>query len=1505
MASAKTMNRWLRVVVSAGLLLWLVRSIAWEMLAAHFADIRWSLVLLACALHAANRLLTTVKWQRLLRAKRIAFPFFSLLRVVWVSNFLGHFLPSVAGGDSVRMFTMARRSDRAPEAVSTVVVERLTGLMSLAALAILGGCWSLGSWNERRILLILACPVAALLIALVLLWTDRGSLLLLGVMGRFQGLPGYRFLAQVHEAVQTFRQERRAVLASLAISFLVQFNRVGLVYCLAKALGIVLFFGEALVLVPTVLFVSMLPISVSGLGLQEGAFVVLLRLAGIETSSAFSLAILSRLSAACSNLPGALWLIADRGLRAPATSTTTPPASPNRHPLTVLHLTDKLGYDGRWHGVGRLLYNVLPTFDPIKVRVVACVLRERNGLDARFRQRGIALSNLQRRKADPRALVDLWRLVRRERVDVLHLHGYGSTTIGRIVGLLAGIPAIIQQHDTDQRFPWYVGLLDKCLAGATSRAIAVSKGVREFCAIRRGIPPERVVVVPTAVPLEEFSSAQSEGNTASPALLAGRPGSRVIGSITRFREEKGVRYLLEAFAKLRATHPHLVLVLAGDGPRRQELEGAARTLGIEEAVQFLGFRDDVSELLRAFELFVLPSITEGLPLALLEAMAAGKPIVASGVGGIPEAITDSVSGRLVPPAQAEPLEQALRELLDDPALARRLGQAAQIASRRFSAQACGERFSALYREVVQERDGRQPMRQPMTPSEQPPGPPPMRVLWVADKLGYGDRLHDVGQCYVTVLPALRGVEVIPAVLRSTNGLARLLQAHGIPLRQFQHSQFDPRTLWRLVRSIRRERIDVLHLHGYGASAFGRLAGWLTRTPAIIHQHDSMSGPPWYARLSDRLLSRWTSRAIAVSESVKQFCIERRSIPHERIVVWHNGVAAARAPADPAHRADLRRRLRIPDGHRVVGTVTRLSIDKGTRCLVEAANRVLERVPGTTFLVIGDGPERPRLEAAALRLGLGGRMRFLGFRSDAAELLGALDCFVLPSVTEGSSFSLLQAMAEGLPIVATAVGGTLDVLRHGHNGWLVPPRDPRALADGIVALLEQPALRRGLGEHARLASRAYDMGYYAERLAAVYREAITARMPRLRGCRLSWVGRFSTLVRYSLVGASGALVHFGILWFLVEILRVPVLVATSLGFVAAVANNFVWNRAWTFESAERNIRLQFTRFAFVSVCGLALNAAGMAVLVSGLRWPYLAAQAATTGIVWWWNFLANTYWTFQPIRFRSPQGARSQYPYALSLVIPAYNEERRLGRTVEAVAAYVRSRRIPSELILVDDGSADRTLEVATRFPAEGLRVRVIHHGVNRGKGAAVRDGLLAAEGEYVLMMDADNAIPIDCLDTFWPLRDERRVLVGSRYHGGRGRQSDVPRLRYWISRSGNRIIRWFLLPGIEDTQCGFKLFSFPIAKALAARQQMTGFGFDMELLAIGRALGVEIREVPVRWMQVPGSRVRPVRDAWRALGELVAIKASLWSGVYHTGQPVATSAATPSTVAAESSPVSA
>jgi dolichyl-phosphate beta-glucosyltransferase len=224
--------------------------------------------------------------------------------------------------------------------------------------------------------------------------------------------------------------------------------------------------------------------------------------------------------------------------------------------------------------------------------------------------------------------------------------------------------------------------------------------------------------------------------------------------------------------------------------------------------------------------------------------------------------------------------------------------------------------------------------------------------------------------------------------------------------------------------------------------------------------------------------------------------------------------------------------------------------------------------------------------------------------------------------------------------------------------------------------------------------------------------------------------------------------------------------------------------------------------------------------------------------------------------------------ALSIVIPAYNEEERLGPTLARVNEWLRARTgAPAEVIVADDGSRDRTREVAL---AAG--VRVVSLPQNRGKGAAVRAGMLAAEGARVLMCDADLATPIEELDKLAAELDRGAdVAIGSRALDRTLIETRQHPLRELMGRTFNGIVRLLVLGGIKDTQCGFKLFTREAAQDLFGRATVDGFAFDVEVLWLARGR-YRIAEVPVVWRHVEESKVSPGTDAMRMFADVIRLR---------------------------------
>ncbi len=282
---------------------------------------------------------------------------------------------------------------------------------------------------------------------------------------------------------------------------------------------------------------------------------------------------------------------------------------------------------------------------------------------------------------------------------------------------------------------------------------------------------------------------------------------------------------------------------------------------------------------------------------------------------------------------------------------------------------------------------------------------------------------------------------------------------------------DLQFFMRLLRLLRRERFDVVQTSAAKASLYGRLAARLAGVPVVIFRaggfpFHSFMHPllRWLLITMEKAMSCWcTDMVVSVSEEDQRDVVARGIIPSDRIMTIQNGVDSHREPLD---RQDARRVLGLGAEVPVVGMVGRLSRQKAPDDFLRVAALVAQEVPVATFLVVGDGPMREDLERMAADLGIAGQVRFLGVRNDVPLLTAALDVFALTSLWEGVPFSILEAMAAGKPVVATAVNGVGEVVEHGRTGFLAPPQDVKGLAACITTLLRDPARARIMGQAGR-------------------------------------------------------------------------------------------------------------------------------------------------------------------------------------------------------------------------------------------------------------------------------------------------------------------------------------------------------------------------------------------------------------------------------------------------------
>ena len=239
---------------------------------------------------------------------------------------------------------------------------------------------------------------------------------------------------------------------------------------------------------------------------------------------------------------------------------------------------------------------------------------------------------------------------------------------------------------------------------------------------------------------------------------------------------------------------------------------------------------------------------------------------------------------------------------------------------------------------------------------------------------------------------------------------------------------------------------------------------------------------------------------------------------------------------------------------------------------------------------------------------------------------------------------------------------------------------------------------------------------------------------------------------------------------------------------------------------------------------------------------------------------------------------------LSVIITAYNEESRLPRTLASICAFLGERGRSFEVLVVDDGSDDRTTDAVMSYSKAHAQVRVLSYQPNRGKGFAVRTGILAAKGDYLLIDDADGSSPIEEVERLEKaIADGADLAIGSRAKPDDSRTVEALTHRKFVGNTFNFIVQSLLLPGVFDTQCGFKLFKRTVARDVFSVNRIDGFGFDVEVLYIARSRGYKIAEVAINWANMEGSKVNVLVDSPKMFIDVLKVAGLSWLGAYRRG----------------------
>jgi glycosyltransferase involved in cell wall biosynthesis len=719
---------------------------------------------------------------------------------------------------------------------------------------------------------------------------------------------------------------------------------------------------------------------------------------------------------------------------------------------------------------------------------------------------------------DPAAVRELLALIRRLRPDVLHTHTAKAGAVGRVAALLAGParPKVVVHTFHGHVLRGYFGpvqteafrRLEQGLARVTDALVAVSPEVRDDLVALGVAPAEKIAVIRLGLDLER-RLATTPGAAGALRRELGLPAGRFLVSwLGRMTEIKRVDDLLRSFADLRAGGADADLLLVGDGPLRDGLEALADALGIRDRCHFIGFRSDVGAIYAASDAVVLTSANEGTPVTVIEAQAAGRPVVSTDVGGVRDIVTDGVSGFIVPPGDTAAIADRLRALADDRELCERLGDAGRSAGARYSVPRLVHDVDLLYRQLLEQAAPKtvvgaraRPLPRALPPEQRAPASRSLRIVLVSQYFppevgatqsrmqSFAEYLAERGH-HVTVIAEFPNHPqgVIPAEYRR---------------RLFENDRSNPYRVLRVWVRTNPEKTQLTRLSFYLSfmslgTAVAPLAGRadvvIATTPPLFTAVAGlaiarMNGAPfvldvrdlwpaaatslrqisegWETRVAERIEQMLYRRASAVTAVTKPFCDHidriRDGLP---TVLLPNGTLPqffVDGNRDPAHR------FGVGEDRFLVTFAGILGIAQALPSTIEAA----EQLEGSADIaLVGDGPMKEMLTGLVEEKGLDN----VHFHpqvplEEIPPILAASDALLVPlsahpTFEQFVPSKMIDFMATGKPIVLSAAGESARILEGARAGIVVAPESPGELAAAIRWLAEHPAEAAEMGRRGR-------------------------------------------------------------------------------------------------------------------------------------------------------------------------------------------------------------------------------------------------------------------------------------------------------------------------------------------------------------------------------------------------------------------------------------------------------
>ena len=705
-------------------------------------------------------------------------------------------------------------------------------------------------------------------------------------------------------------------------------------------------------------------------------------------------------------------------------------------------------------GAERIVISLAKYINKDKYNPIVCCLNHKGVLAEELDEIGIKVLALDKKPGiDLSIIPKLIKIFKEHRIQIVHTHLWTSDFWGRIAAKFAGVPVIVSTaHNVDFWKPKIFLFIDRFLTRFSDRIIAVSEEVKNFYIKTAKLPEEKIVTVYNGIELAKFD-ATAVNRLEKIKEFNFNTSDKIIGIIGRLVEQKGQAYFLEMMLILKQNYPNIKSLVIGDGPLKENLIRKTKELHLEENVIFTGLRNDVADLLKAIDILVSSSTYEGLPMILLEAMAAAKPIVATRVGGNPEIIDEGKTGFLVPAKDPQALANRVSALLNNSEYAQRIGKSAQEKVHNlYSIEKMLQDTENIYDKLLTQKK--------VTIKK-------IKITLIIDNLEIGGAQKQFIELVKNIDRNKFKIIVVALSIHRINLLKELVDS-GIEVRLIdQWGKICVPAFVKLFKLLKNERPDIVHTYLFTASLYGRIVAKLIGIPVVIVSERSTDNWKKSSYIwMDRILAKVTDRILVNAQTIKESLVKREKIPDKKIQIIYNGLDLNKFDSGRGNKDQIRENLGVLNGNLVIGIIGRLSKEKDHLTFLNAAKQIISTTPRVNFIIVGDGHLRKELEDISINLGIKDSVIFMGNTSNVSDVLIATDILVSASLYEGCSNAILEAMATGLPVVATKVGGNKEIVTDGITGILITPQDPDALAEAVLSLLKNAELMKSMGKKGR-------------------------------------------------------------------------------------------------------------------------------------------------------------------------------------------------------------------------------------------------------------------------------------------------------------------------------------------------------------------------------------------------------------------------------------------------------